>query len=167
MTKRDFFRLIIKVFGLYSLILSLFTFLPQNISNVFLYSDEIMIRIVIIVSLFLILTLFYVLLFKTDYIIDKLELEKGFDNDTIILGDLKSEQILKLAILLIGGFLIVDYFPNFIFEMVNIFKTKASNYPIYGTEINYFNFYLSMVNVVLELLFITNYKAISNFLNKK
>ncbi|NHN26886.1 hypothetical protein FIA58_014470 [Flavobacterium jejuense] len=167
MTKRDFFRLIIKIYGLYSLILSLFTFLPQNISNVVFYKDEIWVRLVIITSVFLMLTLFYILLFKTDYIIDKLDLDKGFDDDVIILGDFKNEQLLKLAILLIGGFLIVDYFPNFIFEAVNIFKMKATNYAILGTKIDYFNFSVSIVNVILGLLFITNYKTISNFLNKK
>ena len=34
MTKRDFFILIIKIFGLYSIITSLFSVLPNNISFV-------------------------------------------------------------------------------------------------------------------------------------
>ena len=34
MTKRDFFRLIIKIFGLYSLLLTVFTVIPNNISNI-------------------------------------------------------------------------------------------------------------------------------------
>lgn len=167
MTKRDFFRLIIKIYGLYSLVLSLFTFIPQNITNVVIYREQTGVRLIIITSIFLVLALFYILLFKTDYIINKLELDKGFDDDMIVLGNFNNEQIFKLAIILIGGFLIVDYFPNFVFEVVNIFKMKLSNIPIIGNEVDYFHFSVSIINIVLGLIFISNYKSISTFLDKK
>ncbi|MCO6163608.1 hypothetical protein [Flavobacterium sp. NRK F7] len=167
MTKRDFFRLLIKIFGLYSLIITLFTFIPQNISNVFIYRDESWIQLVIVGSVILLLVLFYILLFKADYIIDKLELDKGFDTDTIVLGNFSNEQILKLAIILIGGFLLIDYFPNFLFEIIAIFKMKVSNHGIMGNEVNYFSFSTAIINLVLGLILITNYKRISLFLDKK
>lgn len=99
--------------------------------------------------------------------IEKLALEKGFDDDKIILGDFKNEQIFKLGIIVIGGFLVIDYFPSVIFEVINIFKTKASNYTIYGQEVDYYNFSIGVVNIIIGLLFITNYKTISSYLDKK
>ena len=167
MTKRDFFRLVIKLFGLYSLILSLFTFLPRNISNVTLYKDEIWIIFAVLGSVLLTISLFLFLLFKTDFIIDVLGLEKGFDEDKIILGDFKTEQILKFSIILISGFLIVEYFPSVLVEMLNIFKTKTSSYSIIGYEVDYYNFIIGIINVIIGLFLITNYKPISNYLDKK
>lgn len=167
MTKRDFFRLIIKLFGLYSMILTLFTFLPSNISNVLIYKEEIWFVFIILGSILLAIALFLILLFKTDFIIDKLGLDKGFDDDKIILGEFKNEQIFKFAIILIGGFLILDYFPNVLFEMINIFKTKSSSNSIYGYEVDYFNFIVGIINIMIGLIFITNYKHISSFLDKK
>jgi hypothetical protein len=167
MTKRDFFRLVIKLFGLYSAILSIFTFIPQNISNIHVFKDEMWVMFVVIGSVFLIAALFFVLLFKADFIIDKLDLDKGFDDDKIVFGDFNNEHIFKLAIIIIGGFLIVDYVPNFAFEVINMFKMRVSNNSIYGYEVNYFNLFTSITNIIIGLFFITNYKRISSFLDKK
>lgn len=167
MTKRDFFRIIIKIFGLYSMVLALFSFLPSNISNVLIYKDEIGILLVIFSSVLLSIALFLILIFKSDFIIDKLGLDEGFDDDKLIFGDFKNEQIFKLSIILIGGFLIVDYFPSVLFEMINIFKTKSSNNSIYGYEVDYYNFIVGIINVIIGLFLVNNYKSISSYLNKK
>lgn len=167
MTKRDFFRIIIKLFGLYSMILSLFTFLPRNIAHIEFFSEEIWMFLAVFGSMFLTVALFLILLFKTDFIIDKLGLDKGFDENIIILGDLKNEQIFKFALILISGFLIIDYFPRVLFEMINIFKTKSSSNSIYGYEVDYFNFIVGIVNVIIGLFFIANYKSIAAYLDKK
>jgi uncharacterized membrane protein len=167
MTKRDFFRMIIKLFGLYSTVISLFTVLPSSLTNFSIFKDDFGMLLVIIGSVLTIVSLFLILLFKSDFIIDKLGLDKGFDDDKIILGDLKNEQIFKFAIHLIGGFLIVDYFPKVIFELLNVFKKESSSNAIMGFAVNYFNLIVGIINIIIGLLFITNYKAISNYLDKK
>ncbi|CAM3602270.1 hypothetical protein FLGE108171_05405 [Flavobacterium gelidilacus] len=167
MTKKDFFRIIIKLFGLYSMIISLFTFLPRNISTLSIYKEEIWMMFVILGSTLLMITFFLILLFKTDFIINKLSLDKGYDDDKIIFGNFNNEEIFKFAILLIGGFLLVDNFPRILFEIINIFKTKSSNNSIYGYEVDYFNFIVGIINFMLGLILITNYKQVSNFLDKK
>jgi hypothetical protein len=166
MTKRDFFRILIKIFGLYSLILSIFTVIPQNISNV-LFQFDIMMLLVILASTMISVGMFLVLLFKSDFIIDKLKLDKGFDDNQIILGNLTNESILKLALIIIGGFLIIDYLPTVLFDLVNAFKTKSTFTSIEGNNVNYFDIVIGLVNILLGYLFITNYKSISQFLDKK
>lgn len=166
MTKRDFFRILIKIFGLYSLVLSIFTVIPQNISNV-LYQFDVMILLIILASTLISVGLFLILLFKTDFIIDKLKLDNGFDDSQIILGNLTDESILKLTILIIGGFLIIDYTPSLLFDLVNAFKNKATFSSIEGSSIDYFQIFVSLINIVIGYLFITNYKSISKFLDKK
>ncbi|WP_298122136.1 hypothetical protein [Flavobacterium sp.] len=166
MTKRDFFRILIKIFGLYSLVLSIFTVIPQNISNI-LYQFDIMILLIILASTLISVGLFLILLFKTDFIIDKLKLDKGFDDIQINFGNLTNESILKLAIFIIGGFLIIDYTPSLLFDLVNAFKNKATFSTIEGSSIDYFQIFVSLINIVIGYLFITNYKSISKFLDKK
>lgn len=166
MTKRDFFRILIKIFGLYSLILSIFTLIPQNISNV-LFQFDIMMLLVILASTIISVGMFLVLLFKSDFIIDKLKLDKGFDDDKIIVGNLTNESILKLALIIIGVFLIIDYLPAVLFDLINAFKTKSTFTSIEGNNVNYFDIVIGLVNILLGYLFITNYKIISQFLDKK
>ena len=165
MTKRDFFRVLIKIFGLYSLVLSIFTLIPQNISNV-LFQFDIMMLLIILASSIISVGMFLILLFKTDFIIDKLKLDKGYDDNQIIISNLTNESILKLA-LIIGGFLIIDYLPAVLFDLINAFKTKSTLTSIEGNNVNYFDIVIGLANIIFGYLLITNYKSISQFLDKK
>ena len=165
MTKRDFFRLLIKIFGLYSFIISLFMFLPEMISTFFLYKDY----SYLFISLggFLVITFFcFLLISKADLIINKLELDKGFDDENIILGNMNSLMILKLAILLVGFFLVIDYVPSFLYHIVNAFKKEVSTYGIDAQKVDYFGLTVSCVNIILGYLLLTNYKRIAECFDK-
>lgn len=165
MTKRDFFRVLIKIFGMYSLVLSIFTVIPQNISTI-LFQFDIMMLVIILASTMITLGLFLILLFKTDFIIDILKLDKGFDEEQINLGNLTNESIFKLALIIIGGFLIIDYTPTLLFDIVNAFKSKSTFSSIEGNSVNYFDIVVGLINILIGYLFITNYKSIAQFLNK-
>ncbi|MBA4155093.1 hypothetical protein [Flavobacterium sp.] len=165
MTKRDFFRILIKIFGLYSIIISTFLFLPQVVNQIF-YFNDISAALITIGSLLVCFVLLLLLLFKTDFIIDKLELDKGFDDQMIILGDFNSISILKFAILLIAGFLIIDNISEFLYHLINSFKKEVSLYGIGKQEVDYFNLSVSFLNIVLGYLLISNYKKIAQYLDK-
>ncbi|MFN7043614.1 MAG: hypothetical protein ACK4M1_00335 [Flavobacterium sp.] len=167
MTKRDFFRLLIKIFTLYAVIISIFTLFPQ----LFLWNqifDTVTSGLIFIGSI-LLLVAFSILLVKyTDYIINFLKLDKGFDEETIILGNLNNEAILKIAIILIGGFMMVENFPKLLMDILNEFKFKAANQYIQeGHEVDYFWFGVQFLNLLFGYLLITNCKAIAKFLDKK
>lgn len=167
MTKRDFFRIIIKLFGLYSLVISLFTFVSQNISNLYIYKEELSFLVVIIGSLLLLIALFLFLLFQTDWIINKLNLTANFDDDQIILGNLNTNSIYTFAIILIGGFMIIDNFPILLMDLINEFKLRISNYSITNHDTNYFWFAVNFLNVLFGYLLVTNCKSITKILDKK
>lgn len=167
MTKRDFFRLLIKIFTLYAVIISIFTLFPQ----LFLWNqifDTVTSGLIFIGSI-LLLVAFSILLVKyTDYIINFLKLDKGFDEETIILGNLNNEAILKIAIILIGGFMMVENFPKLLMDILNEFKFKAANQYIQeGHDVDYFWFGVQFLNLLFGYLLITNCKAIAKFLDKK
>ena len=123
MTKRDFFILIIKIFGLYSIITSLFSVLPNNISFV-IQNIEIIGIIWLLATALIIIGLFYLLLSKADKISKLLKLENGFDEDRIDFNGLKSLDIIKFVVLIIGGLLFVENIPTFLSHTLFAFKSS-------------------------------------------
>ncbi|HYX08032.1 MAG TPA: hypothetical protein VE912_14980 [Bacteroidales bacterium] len=114
MTTKDFFRLIIKIFGLYLIITTLFSAIPGNISTVFFMHLGLTGIIWVITIVTIILLLFIFLIYKADTIISWLKLDKGFDNDEIHFQNFNTENILKLAVIVIGGLLILRNIPEFL-----------------------------------------------------
>ncbi len=122
MTNRDFFRLMIKLFGLYQFLLLIFTFLPSNLQLIFndFFSMSSIISIVLI-TLFII-AVYYVFVKNPDLIINFFKLDRGFDKNEIRVNNLNSDTILQIGMVLIGGFLIVDNFGYFISSFITYFK---------------------------------------------
>ncbi|WP_396167778.1 hypothetical protein [Flavobacterium sp.] len=165
MTKRDLFRVLIKIFGFYSGIITLFSIVPGYVST--LPNDFIpMLFLFVFGMIFLSLLLVYVLIFKTDFIIDKLKLDQGFDEDRIQFENLNNENLLKFAVLIIGGFLVLDYLPSFLNHTFQAFKTKIHSTENNIYTINYFNWISSGINLVLGYLLLTNFKRIASYFNK-
>ena len=173
MTKRDFFRTIIKLFGLYALILTVFTFIPQNISYVAFEFDFIVLLWIIGVAIFIVLIYIFLIL-KTDPIIDLLKIDKGFDDERIELGNFNNKALIKLALILIGAFLIISYTPEFLQYCYLAFKDQVSPKGLnsielftFGRTIDYFNWVISGMNILVGFLLLTNYKYLSKWLTRK
>lgn len=165
MTKRDFFRLLIKVFTLYSVVISIFTLFPQLILlNQMLNNAEIV--LVYIACLLIVVLISYILVKYTDKIIDFLRLDKEFDNDQIIIGNLDTLSIFKFTIILIGGFMIVENFPKLLMDILNEFKFRITSNPFQTHEIDYFWLGVRFLNLLFGYLLITNCKTVAKFLNK-
>ena len=122
MTNKDFFRLMIKLFGLYQFLLLIFTSLPSNLQLIFNDFFSISSIITLILITLFVLAVYYVFVKKPDLIIDFFKLDKGFDNNEITVSNLNSDTILQIGMVLIGGFLIVDNFGYFISSFINYFK---------------------------------------------
>ena len=122
MTNKDFFRLMIKLFGLYQFLLLIFTSLPSNLQLIFNDFFSISSIITLILITLFILAVYYVFVKKPDLIIDFFKLDKGFDNNEITVSNLNSDTILQIGMVLIGGFLIVDNFGYFISSFITYFK---------------------------------------------
>lgn len=171
MTKKDFFRLIIKIFGLYSVILIVFTILPNTLSfvvNEFNFTG----LIEIICTLGVILLFFMFLIYKPDNIINWLKLEKGFDEDRIEFQNFNGQNILKLAVIIIGGIILIRNIPTFLSNTFFAFQSSAGsqlNKDVirYGSTQNYIQWATSFLNIILGYLMLTNYNYISKILNEK
>ena len=173
MTKRDFFRIVIRIFALYLLLLVVFNFIPSNLSYAS-YGFDFTVILWILGSSILMVLLFLLLLRKSDLVIDVLKLDNGFDDGRIELGSLNSLQIANLALIFIGGFLFLDHIPEFLQFCYLAFKKEVSNNGLGILEgsgidgyMDYFRWSVSGINIILGYLIITNYLKIAKWITKK
>ena len=164
MTKRDFFILIIKLFGLMSIVTSLFSVIPSNISFALMDIDAFSL-IWIAVAIIVVIGLFILLVFKADKVVRLLRLDKGFDNEKIELGNLNSTDIVKIGTFIIGGLLILDNIPGFLSHTLFAFKGSVVG-QVYGSKDNFY-WAVSGINIFLGFLLLTNYSFVARLLKTK
>ncbi|MFD0837548.1 hypothetical protein ACFQ0I_17355, partial [Mariniflexile aquimaris] len=170
MTKRDFFRILIKIFALYSIILTVFTWIPSNLMYTF-YNFELMPILAGLGFTLLAFLIYYFLIKKTDQIIDFIKLDKGFDNEKIEFGGLETNKILMLGIILIGGLLLISNLTDFIQYSFLAFKNNVQkgglNIFLNEAGTDYFNWTFSGINIITGYLLLTNYEKVAKWLNRK
>jgi hypothetical protein len=165
MLKKDFFILVIKLFGLYSMIIVLFNILPQNFSYVSSFGvDSTMILFAFAISI-LTVGLFIALLFFAPKIVSMLKLEQGFDSENIDFKHLSEDSIIKLSSIVVGGITVIDNLPSLISYTLFAFSSNNSGQIMEANE--KFYWIASVVQILVGLLLIFNYKLISKILKSK
>ena len=165
MTKKDFFRILIKLFGVYSLIISVFTILPAQLTAV-AYDLGAPGFIFIAITFIIICFIFIVLIKNPDKIIKWLHLDKGFDDDYINFRYLNNISIIKLTILIVGGFLIVDNIAPLFSYSYHAFKADVAGMFAFTINDN-INWIASAGNVIIGFLMITNFEKLSVWIGNK
>lgn len=163
MTKRDFFILIIKVFGLYSLVTSVFSILPMTISYLTIELDIYSVG-AFILSLGVSVSLMIFLLFKSHYVADKLKLDKGFSEERIEISNFSEVGIIKLFCLLYGGYLIISQIPGLISHLY--YSIKYDGIELDFGILNPFDLVFSIINLTIGYLLITNFCQVAQLLHK-
>jgi hypothetical protein len=172
MTKTDFFRLIIKVFGLYALLMIVFSSVPRNFSYAMGYFDFIGLFWMLL-STFIILFIIIALIFKSDSLIFWLKLDKGFDDEKIDLKNFNELNVIKLGVILIGGVTFIQNLPDFLSYILIAFKASNGNDMIngnrihFGSTLDFIHLGTSFFSLVIGYLLITNVTHVSNFLYRK
>lgn len=172
MTKRDFFRVIIKLFGLYAATIAMFSLLPTYIGYAISEFESTNLWW-ILGTIVVILLLLALLIFGADKIIKLLDLDKGFDDEQIDFGNFKEINLLKLATIILGGIMIIDNFPSFVNHSYRAFKSRVSSNELTNMidsfayeRVDYFQFAVSVISILIGYLMITNYTHISEWLLK-
>ena len=96
MTKKDFFRLTLKLFGLYLLIQLTYSLISMVYYLLFLSSD-IFYTISSLTPIVVYGIIAWFLIFKTDRIIKLLRLTKNYDTSEIKLGSIDSTAFIKIG----------------------------------------------------------------------
>jgi len=118
------FRLLIKLFNLFFLAYAIFSILP---SIMFMFSSPLnwIVLALVVFQILMVLLVFWILLFKTDWLIKVLKLDKGFDEEIIEFKDSKKEPLMEFAIVVIGGCVLIKYIPLLIGNLYYSFQTAA------------------------------------------
>lgn len=104
----------------------------------------------------------YCLLFRTDWIIDKLSLDAGFEVDAIRINMHRS-TVLSICIIIIGALIITNAIPLFvrhIFLLIQQIKLQAPS-----TDKSYLILY--GVQIIIGLLVLGNQRHIVNFIESR
>ena len=117
------------------------------------------------VALFVMVGLFVLLIFKSGNIVNLLKLDKNFDDDRIDFSNFNSNSIVKLALIIMGGLMILDNIPDFLSQILLAFKRDSMG-TVFHTNSN-FNFFTSGIKILVGFLIITNYNGITKILKLK
>lgn len=129
MSSRSLFAILIKLTGIYIIFTSI-TAIPQFIYTfIFIerlngqdHSNAALIQIIPIALIVIAYSLtLYLSIFKTDWVIDKLGLDKGFQEEQFKINVHRS-VLLKIVIMIIGGILLIDSFPLLCKNLLTYFQ---------------------------------------------
>ena len=174
MTKRDFFRIIFKVFGLYFMVLIIFNYIPTAISYLSFQVDAFGLLLILLLGTIFSVGLFIMLIRKTDNIIEWLKIDKGFDDERIEIGNFNGLNIVKFALILIGGFMFLDFVPNFIYQSFLAFKNEIPTNNMNSVEgfgnngqVDYYEWAIAAVNLIIGFIILSNYNRFATWIETK
>ncbi len=175
MTKRDLFRVTLKLAGLYFIITMLFNSLPSLIVFVTNSNENMLFGLLMMLfGIFIFLSIFAILIFKPDVIINILKLDKNFNDDEIRIKQPSFVNMLQWGIILLSLSVLLKHLPMFITNVLFAFKLfvidsgkDISNQLQYGMLTNYTDWSIKIVALVISLLMLTNSKSIANYIIRK
>ena len=134
MTIRTFWTILIKILGIW-LVLESITVISQFFSALF-YIDAADSIVMSIASILMVVGLYIFILwlfvFKTAWLIDKLQLEKGFSEEKMELN-IQRSTVLSIAVIVVGGIMFVDSLPQLckhifvFFQQTNMFRESPTS----------------------------------------
>lgn len=170
MTPRSFWIILIRILGIWFLLDSL-EVIYSYLAYIPLYSGSSQVGAVItaLVMTTLILALFllvlYLCLFRTDWIIDKLKLDKGFSEERFELNMHRS-SIYAISIIVIGAIILIRSLPPFISQLILYFQ-QGSLPRDYSSDPTWSHILLNFIQILIGIYFITSNRSIVNFIEKQ
>lgn len=168
MTLKDFFRVLLKLFGLYFVVAVVFTVIPGLMLS--FAEIDIKILLVMIATLLVIVAVFLFLVFLPDKIVTFLQLDRGFDSPVISFEKMDDITLLKFGTIIIGGFVVVDNISPFLLYGYQLFKGSVKGdmeHTLFGANDIKQNFALNALNLLIGYLLLTNYNAVGNWLDRR
>lgn len=170
MTTRSLFNIIIKVIGI--LFVKDILTLVSSIFSVFLYysqaqsiEDGVWVVILNLILLVLYGLIFYYLIFKTDTIIDKLNLDEGTHLETVSINIHRS-TVLSIVVMVTGGLILAQEVPNLCMELLQYFQDSlTSSTSRNDSAFTYIVF--RGVKIAIGLLLLGNQRQIVNYIELK
>lgn len=175
MTPKSLFNIILKIFGLFFLwqiingvmqLISAFMlfFQPVGYGDNGFNSDGFVAILIACIVLALYCFIVYLLVFRANYITEKLHLDKGFEAESFSMN-LSTPDILSIALIVIGGVVLFNEIPNFCNNVFSFFQERSVRLGM--TKTNYSYMILPAVKIILALLLIGERKRIVAFAERR
>jgi uncharacterized membrane protein len=169
MSIKTFWNILLKILGIW-LILSGFGVIPQFIwaFSVFERRPEgettsglIYLAVLLALTVAVFTIILWLFVFRSGWIIKKLKLDKGFDDEKIDLN-LRLNTALTIAIIVIGGLMFVDSIPQLLRNIYSAFSQNelARRYPVTQLIVFY------SAQTVVGYFLMTNSRVIIRFITK-
>lgn len=168
MTPRNLFIVILKIFGLFFLREIVIT-IPQLFSYFFYLAQPYgMKEGFVSIALTGIILIFYgyivyLLLFRTNDILNKLKIAEGFDQEEFTFN-ISASKILTIALLVTAGVILIIEVPNLCRQLFVYFQQKRMIQGIGKPDLSYS--IISVVKIIIGLLLIGERRRIISFLQK-
>lgn len=170
MTKKDLFRVVIKIFALNFIVQTLFTTLPQSYIY-FMGKVDFIGIVLLLVTIAIVLLILYLLVVKTDWVINLLKLDKGYDSDQIAFARISNLTVLKFGIILLAGIFIIRNFVPLLTNLGLLFRSfftsdNATTHTFLLPEVDYVRLIINALNLLIGYLILTNVQRVSRWLNR-
>jgi len=169
MTPRSLFTIILKSLGI--LFIKEFLFLIPQFLTVFLYFQKgetmgvtMWIFLTTVVQLIIYSLVFYYLIFKTEQVIDKLHLEKGFSEEKFSFNIHRS-SVLSVVIIVTGILVLVDVTPTFCRNLFIYIRELQMSDRSSNADIT--KLLGPIAQLIIGLVLIGSQKQIVNFIERK
>jgi hypothetical protein len=109
--------------------------------------------------------LFYCFLFKTDWVVKKLKLDKGYGEEIFELT-VTQFTVIKTSVIIIGGWLILLLIPDLIHEIFSYFWEPINTRKfVHNRNVIYVT--TDTLKIIIGIFMIVRADYISNFINRK
>jgi hypothetical protein len=169
MAPRTLWTIILKILGFY-IFLQLLYLLPQLFATITYLSEQrsaitfgMVAQSLFAISIYLFMIIAFI--FRTDWLINALRLNKGVTEEKLELNMHRS-TVLQIAIIVTGGVLLVDSMPLLLkglfnyYQEINVFR-GFKHYPEGGLII------FQLVKVLISFFMVTSSRLIVNFIERK
>ncbi len=165
MTTRDLFILIVKLFGLYCLLQSIYGWsVFPNLSHLNESGDFTLILYGLAFVVIQVL-IFWFLTFKAPWVVDRLRLGSGFSDTRIEFAGLTSTQIAMAGLFIIGGFQVVKQLPQVL--RLLYWEVREAVRPTEHPDTDGQALVLAAVQLLVGWLLVTNYDWLARKIDHK
>lgn len=171
MKAKDLFTIILKIFGIYLIKDVLFSIPPvlYEILQVFSVSKE-MAFFSLVVSLLktgIYIWIVYMLLFKTNFLISKLDLTSNLSEEPLIVN-LHRSSIYTIAIIVSGILILTFAIPGLVKQLYFLYEYNNSRDRLFNVNtFEYSNLLTAISEAIIGLLFLGNQKALVNYIEMR
>lgn len=118
MTKKNLFRIILKIAGLYLIYSVLFNAILSYVMFIGKDSFSITTLLFMVLTTVIFMVLFLSLIFKPDIYINLFKFDKNFDDDNVMIKRATFENLLQVSIIVVGLVFIVKHLPLYVTKLM-------------------------------------------------